>query len=342
MGLQPDNKVGDNHYHGREESQIPVRFEGNLARELGIYGTFDQGVSDRLFRGMKPELVDGKEQKLTLRIDKDRVGAVDWTFNVDKSVSGAELVGGDSRILGVRERAVTAAMDYVEENSRVRVRKGAEVAKAKPKTYKFPARYTDSLIYERHWHTVARDGSPHGHCHVKIYNLSKDRVEDAVKAVELRFVDRKAANEVYNRWLKRGLNELGYKTRRKGESLELVGFPAEVKAIFSPRHESIKELERSYEERAGKPMSSKAKGKLSVYNRPEKPDNMPLVERRKGWLGKLTAPQAKAVHGLVGKAKLSVKRSKWRAGLKRHLDRFRPTAVTKDTPAQTKEPSRGR
>jgi conjugative relaxase-like TrwC/TraI family protein len=358
VGLQPDNKVSDNHYHGKEGSQIPVTFEGNLARELGIQGTFDQEISDRLFRGMRPEMVDGKEQKLTLRLDKDRVGAWDWTFNVDKSISTAELVGGDSRILGVRQKAVTAAMDYVEENSRVRVRKGAEVDKPKPKTYKYPARYTDSLLYECHWHTSARDGSPHGHAHVKIYNLSKDPVEDAVKAVELRFVDRKEANGIYNNVLRKGLNELGYKTKSKGESLEIAGFPAEVKVIFSPRHEAIKEMEATFERKAAdyrkekeigkgvspeiaasieaKPLSSKAKSKLSVYNRPEKPTDRPLPERQAGWRARLGPGQLKAVMSMVSRAKLSVKSAKWRSSLKRHASKLRSYSLLHSKPAHAR------
>ena len=279
---------------------------------------------------MQPELVDGKECKLVTRIDKNRVGAVDWTFNVDKSVSLAELVAGDTRIAEVRSRAEAAAMDFIESQVRVKVRKASEVSKGKPKTWKFPERFTDNLLYAGFRHATNRDGAAHGHTHYVIWNLSYDKQEGIFKAVDLRRVDRKGANDVYRKELRQGLNELGYKTRKVGQEFEITGFPAEIKSIFSQRHESIKEMERDYEARAGKPMGSKAKGKLSVYNRPEKPNDMPLKDRRIGWLARLSPGQYKAVASVVSRAKLSVGRKRWAAKLKNHVAKLRSLTILRE------------
>ncbi len=291
---------------------------------------------------MQPELVDGAEKRLTARIDKDRVGAVDWTFNVPKSVSVAELVANDTRITEIRIEAVKAAMRAIEKQSRVRVRKSAEIAKGKPKTWKFPARYTDNLTYELYGHPGARDGSPHAHVHAKIYNLSYDKAEKQWKAVELRYVDRKAVCDLYHKELRRGLNQLGYKTKTVGKSFEITGFPAEIKGLFSSRHTAIKGMEADYEAKAGKPLSSKAKGKLSVYNRPEKPDNIPLPERRKGWLERLTPSQVSSLMGVVNKSRHAVKASRLRSGMKRHIDRLVSAVITRPTITPSKDQGRGR
>lgn len=304
MGLSCDNKIRDFGYHEKEASQLPVQFRGELAREMGIHGTYDREAADRLFRGMRPGLADDKEQRLTQRIVKDRVGAWDWTFNVDKTVSGVALIGGDKRVIDVQHNAVLAAMDYVEKNARVRVRKSAEVVKARPKVYKFPARYTNSLLYDTHVHVAARDGAAHLHTHVRLYNLSKDSEEKCVKAVELRFVDREAANDIYRTSLKRGLNELGYKTTLNGKEIAIAGFPCDVKAICSTRHESIKEMEREYEQKKGQPLTKKAKGKLSLVGRPDKDENdRPPEARRQEWRARLSPGQYRKVLSVVERAK---------------------------------------
>src|SRR5205814_1777190 len=118
-----------------------VTFQGNLADRLGIKDTFDADKADRLFRGMKPDLVDGKEQKLTARLDKDRVMGWDWTFNTPKEFGLIHHLGGDDRLLGIHARAVQKAMRYVEKHARVRVRKQSEIAREKslPKVHKAPA-----------------------------------------------------------------------------------------------------------------------------------------------------------------------------------------------------------
>jgi conjugative relaxase-like TrwC/TraI family protein len=285
-------------------------------------------------RGMDPELRDGREQKLTLRLDKDRVMADDWTFNRPKSVSVAKLVGGDTRIDDVETRAEQAAMKLIESQATVKVRKRSELAKSKekhPKGWKYPERETNNLLYIAFRHPSARDGSPHDHTHYLILNLSFDKVERVFKAVNLKHVDRKAASEVYQKEMRKGLNELGYKTRKVGKEYEITGFPAEVKAKFSQRHESIERTRDAMEQKIGKPMGTKAKGKLSLYDRPEKAPDKPLIVRRKEWLGQLTEGQAGRLKGLVARAKSVARTSRWRSGMQRYVDGLRRVATTPKT-----------
>ena len=274
---------------------------------------------------MKPELVDGQEQKLALRIDKDRVGAVDWTFTRPKSVSVAKLIGGDDRINEVETAAEEKAMRLVEKQARVRVRKSAE--KAKIKGWNAPDRETNNLLWVSFRHGVSRSGDPNSHTHVIILNTSYDKAEGVFKAVNLRPVDRKQVEQVYEREMRRGLNRLGYKTEDVGKSWEISGFPAEVKAKFSSRHESIKDMERSYEGRSGRTMGEKAKAKLSLYDKPDKGVDVPMDGRRKGWLSQITDPQFKAVKRLVARAMASVALDRWQAGVKKGYDVFRNRAM---------------
>ncbi len=323
MGVEPDNKVGNHRYYMVEANELSTEFKGNLARILGIEGTFGEQAYDRLFRGMNPELTDGRETKLTLRLDKDRTGAWDWTFNVPKSVSVAEQVAGDTRIGDVRTRAEEKAMRLIESQATVKVRKKSEIEKSKkahPKAWKYPERKTDNLLYIPFRHTSSRSGDPASHTHYVIYNLSFDKQERVFKAVNLKHVDRKAAGDLYHKELRKGLNELGYKTKTVGKSFEIVGFPAEIKAEFSQRHHAIADRSEEFTARTGRKMSNQAQ---SVINRPEKPDDKPLAERRADWAARLTDRQRAGLKALVSRAKGSLRRSRLRAGMKRHLDKAR-------------------
>lgn len=311
IGLQTDNKVNTLDYYKREASQLTVAFGGNLAKHLGIDGTFDWDVADRLFRGMKPGLVDGKEQKLTLRIDKDRVGAWDWTFTCPKSVSVCELVGGDSRIAEVRTEAEQAALRYGEQQARVRVRKSSQIEQGKPKTWKYPARYTDNWLHVGFRHTTARDTMPNAHTHYVIFNLSHDAVEGNTKAIELRYLDRAGMNDVYRAELRKSLHRLGYKTEKVGQEFEICGFPSEIKAHYSQRNGTIRAMEAEYEAMKGKPLHSKTRGKLSRVDRPEKQPDVPIEQRRKGWLSRLTSEQTARLTSLVKHAYATVRNRYW-------------------------------
>ena len=299
MAIETDNRVGDSSYYLKEANQLPTEFRGKLAQILGIDGTFDPAVYDRLMRGMEPEMVNGKEAKLTMRLDKNRTMADDWTFNRPKSVSAAKLVAGDHRIDAVETRAELAAMKLIEDQATVKVRKKSELEKTpKIKGWKYPERKTNNLLWIAFRHPSSRAVDPASHTHFVIMNLSFDKVERRVKAVCLKHVDRKAAGELYEKEMRKGLNELGYKTRTVGNSWEISGFPAEVKAIYSQRGEQIEGIKQKY---------PKAGGKVSVIDRPEKQDDQPLEERRKGWISRITDSQLQHLHEMVRKAKRAVR-----------------------------------
>lgn len=349
MATEQVRPVRDAGYYLQETSLTDPKFEGKGAKLLGIEGisiNSDEGrrIYLNLFDGYTTDAEGNRDKKLPKYMHPDRRGAFDLTTNNPKDVSIVNLVGGDARIDAVIIEARKAVSDEVERQARVRVTKKAEIeaAKAKmPKGYRRPERRPENLVMVWFDHSSSRLEDAHRHGHLWIANVSFDKQEKTWKALELGHLDQQKIADIYRDSMRKGLHQLGYKTKRVGKEYEITGFPAEVKAIFSQRSADIVEMREDMEARTGKPMSSKAKGKLSVYNRPSKPDDMPLPERRKGWIARLTPVQFKSVAGVVKKARMSVKRGRLRASLANHLARFQPSVV-REVQTQAREKSRAR
>lgn len=309
--IEFDNAVPGLAYYLDEQSQTPVTFQGKGSMLLGLEGETDHQTLDRLFRGMNPH----KEEKLVTRIRADRRGAFEMTLSLPKSPSIMKELAGDERIKGVMDEAQAVVMKLVESQVRARVRKASEVEKSKkPKTWRYPERRTGNLTYVAFSHPCSRSGDPHYHRHIVILNLTYDKQEKQWKAVELRHIDRPAISKAYTQALVKGLHRLGYKTTPSGKEFEIVGVPAEVKAEFSRRNAQIKQIAEQYPE-----ARPKAKGKLSVYDRPEKLDT-PLEERKTTWKERITKGQFSQLTDLMRRAKSAVRMARMRKNLKLHID----------------------
>ncbi len=314
--------MADAKYFLKETTLTPPVFFGQGAERLGIAGLrIDTKEGHRvylnLFDGYATDGNGERDAKLPKYMHPERRGAFQIVTNDPKDVSIAGEVAGDTRIESVRLKAREAVARYVEENAQVKVTKKAEIAQsdAKVKGWKRPERKSGNLVMAWFDHAGSREGDPARHGHLVVFNLSEDKKEGIWKAVELRYVDRPTLSKIYRDTMRQGLNELGYKTKRVGNEYEIVGVPAEVKAEFSRRRTSISAKNADYEEFNGKKASPKAKHRAGLYDRPEKPDNMPLEDRRKGWLARMTGAQRSAVASVVSKARHSVKASRWRKGV---------------------------
>ena len=341
--IEFDNVVSRPAYYLEEPNQLRTEFRGQGSRLLGVEGQFDEATFHRLFRGMQPELVGGKEAKLVQRIGASRRGAFDITLNMPKTSSIMKELAGDTRISDVMDRAQAVVEGMLEKQVRVRVRKQAEIDKSKakqPKGWKYPERHTGNLVFIAFAHPASRNGDPHAHRHLVVPNITYDRHERMWKAVEFRHLDRKGIAEAYRAELMNGLNQLGYKTKRVGKEFEIVGVPAEVKAEFSRRHTQIKELEREYDDKAAaagnRAMSSKERGKLSLYHRPEKASGVSPAARRDWWLSRITPPQLDGLRSLVRKAKSAVRDARFKQGVRQHLQAIQKASVIHAEPERNR------
>jgi len=331
MGVESPKPVRDPEYHFREASLTPLRFEGKGAKILGIEGTFDRATYLNLYDGYTTGENGERNTRLPKYMHPDRRGAFEITVNLPKTVSIVNELGGDPRICDVMTRAREAVAKEVEKQARVRVTKQSEVEKSKermPKGWRYPERKTENLVWVSHRHSTSRLQDVHSHDHLVFFNLSYDKQEKTWKAIELRYIDKPKLSKIYRDTVRQGLNELGYKTKAVGQEFEIVGVPAEVKATFSRRHTAIREIEADYEAKKGKPLTSKAKGKLSVYNRPEKAEDRPVADRRREWIAKLAPEHFRSVAGIVERAKRSVRNSRLKAAAQQYLGRFRQPEVS--------------
>ncbi|MFO0906819.1 MAG: MobF family relaxase [Isosphaeraceae bacterium] len=323
MAVEFDNPVRDPDYYLREANLVESKFEGKAAAIIGQEWSREAFLN--LYHGYTTNDQGERDKKLPRYMHPDRRGAFDITFNLPKCVSITKELGTDSRIGDVLTKARNAAMKEVERQVDVRS----------------PFIKSGNLVWTAFRHAASRAGDPHVHDHVVVFNLSRDPIKRSWKAIELRYIDRERIGEIYRDETIKGLNELGYKTRRVGREFEIVGVPAEVKAMFSSRHQDIDAREKEYEAGAhefrkkkavekgmspeaaermpAKRVSAKAKQKLSVYDRPDKSPDMPLEDRRKGWLAQMTDHQRRAVKAVVKKARDTV----WeRTDLARWKDRI--------------------
>ena len=304
MAVEQIRPVRDAGYYFEEPSLTVPTYQGNLSKILGIEGQPITAESfNQLFAGYSPDGV-----RLPKYMREDRRGALEVTVNMPKCASVLGQLAGDSRIGGVLNDVAGEVAAYLQKESCVRVSKGE---------FKGMDRKPDNLAWSVFTHPASRAGDPHLHAHVVFFNLSYDRAEKTYKAVETGYVDQKQMGVIANRAMMKGLRQLGYKVQEKGKEFEIVGVPAEVKAEFSSRHSQIKEIERNYAT-----ASPKAKGKLSLYHRPEKAVKPP-EERKETWLTRITHDQFSHLADLVKRARDAVRKSRMKRNLNRFIDRSR-------------------
>lgn len=353
MAIESPQPVKDPHYHYGEASLTPPVFFGNGAERLGIAGMrADTPEGKQVYMNLFEGYTTGNDGE---RIDvlhyrrKDRRGAFQYVITDPKDPSILREIGGDTRIDGLREKARAAAADYIERNAEVKVTKKSELGKVKPKVGRLVRRKTDNLVMVMWTHGATRDGDPSNHGHLVVFNISHDQKESVKKGIELYHVGTAKVAKVYRDAMKKGLNELGYKTRPKGNEYEIVGVPAEVKAPFSSRTNRINERIEDFEQKKGIKLMPEAKRKFSKFDIPEKQPNITHEERRKGWIARLTTPQFKAIVGVVSKAMAVVRQrildrdfSRWQGDISRHASKLRSNMILHETEAPERSRNNGR
>lgn len=344
MAVEFFNSISNPRYHLIEPSIPAAVFHGQTAKILGIAG---QEVTEqahlRLLEGLSPHTGD---RLPGMRNAPKRQPGWDITFNQHKALSVLEHVAGDARIGEVRRRAIHTSMGAFERKVRVAVRKQSQMDGPKVKGWKYPERIAANVVYSLFDHPASREGDPHGHGHVVIYNLSHDRVEGQFKAAVTRFIGKREMAEIsgiYHKELAKGVRKLGYDARWDGKEFTMGGVPEMVVSEFSRRRNAIDRKAKEYDQRAleagNRPMGSRSRQKLGLHDRPEK-EWLPYDERRRGWLARLTDAQRSGLAGMVSRAKSAVRSAAYRVGLKNYADRLRSYAMVREADAHVQDRSR--
>ena len=321
------NHISNPGYHPTPEfegGKVNAKWVGSGKQLLGLPDEFDPAMYQRLLAGLNPH--DGS--RLSARLSKVRRMGWDVTTTNEKDVAVLELVAGDDRIAKLREEAMDFVVKRLEKQIGVRVRQGG----------KNSDRLTDVLVGAAFSHETNRLAEPHGHWHICVANLSFDKKESKWKAVELVNVDRPKLVRDYHRFMAKGLRGLGYRVKTHGNRYDIQGVP-DVADRFSTRNKQIKGKEAEYDQAAkdkgSKPMSDKARAKLSLYDRPPKVGNGSREAMHRSWVDKLDEPERMGLELAVKRARAKVRAESWAVDARMAFERQRGVERAYDEPERS-------
>ena len=214
-------------YYG-EGARAPSTWWGEGATALKLHGVVDSTSFQRLLEGNLPGDV-----KMHHGGDGPRMAALDLTFSAPKSISLQALAGGDNDLERAHERAVTAALAYVE----TRLAAFRKTASGTTESTK-----SENVVCARFDHYLSRDADPQLHTHAVLLNLTQ-RPDG-----EWRALDAKALYEQqlligahYRAELAAAVQALGYRIRltHADGRFELAHITDAQVAAFSTRRNSI-------------------------------------------------------------------------------------------------------
>ena len=208
---------------------------GKGSQELGLEGPVDPDIFRAVLEGKVP---DGTGTELGRRGGDGKIlhrPGRDLTFSAPKSVSLAALVGGDARIVDAHDRAVKAALGWVEKNA-------AETRLKDPVTGQMIRAGDQKIVAATFRHDTSRNLDPQLHTHSVIANMVQG--EDGkwrTMANEGLYERQKLIGMLYRNELAGSLAKLGYdieKTHADGR-FEIGGVSREVVEAFSTRRAEI-------------------------------------------------------------------------------------------------------
>ena len=220
---------------GDPEHRQASAWAGRGAAALGLDGEVDGETFRTVLEGHVP---DGSGRRLG-RVGKDGTVAHrpgrDLTLSAPKSVSLAALVGGDARIVDAHDRAVRAALGWVERNA-------AETRMKDPATGRMIRALGQRMVAATFRHDTSRNLDPQLHTHAVIANMLQGADGKwRTMANERLYAAKMLLGALYRAELARGLARLGYrieKTHADGR-FEIAGVSREVVEAFSTRRAAI-------------------------------------------------------------------------------------------------------
>ncbi|EHH1282627.1 relaxase domain-containing protein [Vibrio parahaemolyticus] len=248
-----------NDYYLNNDEQ-PGIWIGYIAHLLGLNGEIIEEHYKNLMKGFSP---DGKTAYVQ-NAGKNRNLGYDLTFSAPKSVSILEVFDEVGCIQNAHERAVRAALRFVEEKAAYtrRSSKGQTLEKLPGL---LAAQFT-------HFKSRANDIQLHTHCLILNLAIRNDLSWGTINGRNL-YQWMKAAGSVYRAELARNLRHLGYSIESDGDSFKVTGIPAHICQYYSKRSQQIDESLKIFNERSS---ASPIGDHIKLYTR--KKDKKPLCK----------------------------------------------------------------
>jgi len=226
--------VGDYYTKGSDEHS---EWGGALAADLGLSGKVDPAVFKELLAGKVAGQQLGRHR---------HEGGIEhhpgWDFavNAPKSVSIMALVAGDERIVAAHERAVGAALSYLEEHATLRRRDDGKIVHET----------TGRVLVARFTEHASRELDPHLHTHAVVLNMTNREDGGPMASLETRamYAEQMTAGQVYRNDLAHSIRELGYEidTDPRSGLFEIRDVPGRLMHAFSQRAGQIDAYAREH------------------------------------------------------------------------------------------------
>ena len=233
-----EEKYSQDDYYS-EKQRVVGQWFGRGTEELGLSGDVASEDFRAVLRGLRP--ASGEVLVHKANGYDDRRAGWDATFNAPKSVSIKGLVGGDHRLFEAHRKAVSRALEELEQYALSRRRGGSEWV------------VTGNIVAARFDHIAARPASgvqdgygpdPHLHTHVVIANMTRrpDGQWRGLDPIEI-YRAQSFATAVYRSELASEVQQLGYEIRIAGRDgrWELDGYTREQVMAFSRRRQDIEQ-----------------------------------------------------------------------------------------------------
>lgn len=193
------------HYFEKDDYYVdglsPSEWVGSGAEALGLSGDVQRETFKSLLEGQLP---DGQRVGTIRDGEWKHQSGTDVTFSAPKSVSILAEIAGDQRLLSAHDKAVHAALRYIEQEyivtrNRNRTENRVEYEK------------TGSMAAATFKHTTSRALDPQLHTHYVLMNITQ-RGDGQWRSTENKplFVDQKHLGLVYRQYLAEEVRSLGY------------------------------------------------------------------------------------------------------------------------------------
>jgi conjugative relaxase-like TrwC/TraI family protein len=234
--IRGNNQYAAAHYFSSADDyyakENPGEWQGEGARHLGLMGPIEQAQLSRLLDGQLP---NGERIQTTFDpVDSKKRMGLDLTFSAPKSVSMQALVAGDREVTAAHDRAVTRALEQVEQLAEAR-------KKVKGKSYR---ERTGNMTIAKFRHEMSRAKDPQLHTHSVVMNMTR-RADGAWRALanEDIFRVQHEVDAIYKAELAKGLQAVGYSIRLVDDkgNFELAHISRDQIEAFSARSRVIEE-----------------------------------------------------------------------------------------------------
>ena len=286
-----------------EGHRVLGHWQGRGAELLGLQGE----VRSREFEAVREGLDPATGDFLRQRQSADRLAPdgstqskarnlYDFTLSAPKSVSILATVGGDERLVGAHQKAVSEALSELEVHAAARVRlAGANENRA-----------TGNLVLAVYHHDTSRELDPQLHSHAVAANLTYDGAEDRWKALQASgiYEHRAYLTEVYRNALAREVRSLGYETEDRRDSkgrdlgFEVRGVSAVLVERYSQRSQQRDAAVAEFTERKGRRPSDNEVAVLVRETRMDKLTKISTAELQSHQRERLTPEETINLTGL--------------------------------------------